>query len=77
MERFIRRENIKHYGELLNRVADKAERQLILKLSAEEQQKQNDAGEGSKSSRSSLHTCVKSAVSRPLRFKQRTQPQLL
>ena len=45
MERFIRRENIKHYGELLNRVADKAERQLILKLSAEEQQKQNDAGE--------------------------------
>ena len=76
MERFIRRENIKHYGELLNRVADKAERQLILKLSAEEQQKQNDAGERSKSSRS-VHTCVKSAVSRPLRFKQRTQPQLL
>jgi hypothetical protein len=32
MDRFIRRENIKHYKELLKRVKDEAERQQILKL---------------------------------------------
>ncbi len=43
MERFIRRENIKHYKELLKTVTDLAERQRILKLIAEEEQKQRDA----------------------------------
>jgi hypothetical protein len=45
MDRFIRRENIKHYRELLKTVKDEAERQRILKLLAEEQQKQKDAGD--------------------------------
>jgi hypothetical protein len=45
MDRFIRRENVKHYRELLKKVKDEAERQKILKLLAEEQQKQKDAGD--------------------------------
>jgi rubrerythrin len=45
MERFVRRENIKHYQELLKRVKDEAERQRILKLLAEERQKAKDAGD--------------------------------
>jgi rubrerythrin len=45
MDRFIRRENIKHYRELLKTVKNEAERQRILKLLAEEQQKQKDAGD--------------------------------
>jgi hypothetical protein len=45
VDRFIRRENIKHYRELLKTVKDEAERQRILKLLAEEQQKQKDAGD--------------------------------
>ena len=45
MDRFIRRENVKHYRELLKTVKDEAERQRILKLLAEEQQKQKDAGD--------------------------------
>ena len=45
MERFVRRENIKHYQELLKRVTDEAERQRILKLLAEERQKAKDAGD--------------------------------
>jgi rubrerythrin len=45
MERFIRRENIKHYRELLKTTKDEAERQKILKLLAEEQRKQKDAGD--------------------------------
>ena len=45
MERFVRRENIKHYRELLKTVKDEAERQRIQKLLAEEQQKQKDAGD--------------------------------
>jgi hypothetical protein len=45
MERFVRRENIKHYRELLKTVKDEVERQRILKLLAEEQQKQKDAGD--------------------------------
>jgi hypothetical protein len=44
MERFIRRENIKHYQELMKRVKDEAERQRILKLLAEEREKQKVAG---------------------------------
>jgi rubrerythrin len=45
MDRFVRRENIKHYQELLKRVKDEAERQRLLKLLAEERQKQKDAGD--------------------------------
>jgi hypothetical protein len=43
MERFIRRENIKHYRELLKTVRDETERQRIQKLMAEELQKAKDA----------------------------------
>ena len=45
MERFIRRENIKHYQELLKWVKDEAERQRILKLLAKEREKQKAAGD--------------------------------
>jgi hypothetical protein len=45
MDCFIRRENIKHYRELLKTVKDEAECQQVLKLLAEEQQKQKDAGD--------------------------------
>ncbi len=45
MERFVRRENIRHYRDLLKRVKDEAERRQILRLLEEEQQKQSDAGE--------------------------------
>jgi hypothetical protein len=45
MDRFIRRENVKHYRELLKTVKTEAERQKLLKLLAEEQQKQKDAGD--------------------------------
>ena len=41
----IRRENVKHYRLLLEQVTDEADRQKILKLIAEEQQKQRDAGD--------------------------------
>ena len=47
MDRFIRRENVKHYRELLKTVKDETERQRILKLLAEEQQKQKTAGDPS------------------------------
>ena len=45
MERFVRRENVKHYRELLKTAKDEAERQRIQKLLAEEVQKQRDAGD--------------------------------
>ena len=45
MECSVRRENIKPYEGLLKTVKDEAERQHILKLLAEEQQKQKDAGD--------------------------------
>jgi hypothetical protein len=45
MERFIRRENIKHYKELLQGLTDAAERERILKLIAEEEQKQREAND--------------------------------
>jgi hypothetical protein len=44
MDRFIRRENVRHYRELLKTVTSETERQRILKLLAEEHQKQKDAG---------------------------------
>ena len=42
MDRFVRRENIKHYKELLKTVKDEAERQRIL---VEERPEQKDAGD--------------------------------
>ena len=45
MERFIRRENVKHYRELLKTVTDERVRERLLKLLAEEQQKQKDAND--------------------------------
>jgi hypothetical protein len=45
MDRFIRRENVKHYRELLKTVKEETERQRILKLLADEQQKQKNAGD--------------------------------
>jgi len=45
MERFIRRRNIEHYRHLLETVADEKERERILKLLDEEQQKQKNAGD--------------------------------
>jgi hypothetical protein len=45
MDRFIRRENVKHYRKLLERVTDPIEREQIMKLIAEEQQKQKDASD--------------------------------
>ena len=47
MDHFIRRENVRYYRELLKTTKDEAERQKILKLLAEEQQKQIDAGDDS------------------------------
>ena len=43
--RFIRRENVRHYRQLLETVTDEAERQRILTLLAEEQKKQQAAGD--------------------------------
>ncbi len=43
MENFIRRQNIEHYLHLLETVKDEAERHRIMKLLAEERQKQRDA----------------------------------
>ena len=37
MHRFVHRENIKHYKELLERTTDEAERQRVIKLLAEEE----------------------------------------
>ena len=41
--RFIRRKNVKHYRQLLERTTNDAERQRIMKLLAEEEKKQRDA----------------------------------
>ena len=43
--RFIRRENVRHYRQLLETVTDEAERQRILRLLDEEQKKQQAAGD--------------------------------
>jgi hypothetical protein len=45
MDRFIRRQNVEHYERLLATVTNEAERQKILRLLAEECQKQEDAGD--------------------------------
>jgi hypothetical protein len=43
--RFVRQENVRHYRRLLETVMDEAERQKILRLLAEEQEKQRAAGD--------------------------------
>ena len=45
MDKFIRRENVKHYRELLKRTNDSEHRQRIEKLLAEAEQKQIDSGD--------------------------------
>lgn len=44
-DRFVRRENVKRFNEMLKAAKDEAERQRILKLLAEERRKQRDAGD--------------------------------
>jgi hypothetical protein len=45
IDRFVRSQNVEHYQRLLETTVDEAERQKILKLLAEEQQKQAQAGD--------------------------------
>jgi hypothetical protein len=45
MERFVRRQNIEHYRELLRTVTDPAQRVTIERLIAEEEEKQKRAGD--------------------------------
>ena len=45
MDKFIRSQNVGRYRRLLERVTEESERQLIINLLAEEQQKQKDAGD--------------------------------
>jgi hypothetical protein len=45
MDQFIRTQNVKRYRRLLERVSEESDRQTILSLIAEEQQKQKDAGD--------------------------------
>jgi hypothetical protein len=45
MDRFIRRQNVERYQRLLETVTREADRQWLLKLFAEEQRKQKDAGD--------------------------------
>ena len=45
MERFVRRENIKHLRDMLERTTDENERRRIQRLLDEELQKQRDAGD--------------------------------
>jgi len=45
MDRFIRRENVKHYRQMLAENRTGAQRDQIKKLLAEEEQKQADAGD--------------------------------
>lgn len=45
MERFIRRQNLLRYLQLVEAVADEDERQRILRVLEEEKKKQKDAGD--------------------------------
>ncbi len=45
MERFVRRENVKHYRDLLREAQSDAERQRIQELLDEELKKQKEAGD--------------------------------
>ena len=49
MDRFIRRENVKHYQALLKWASTEAERQHLQTLLDEERQKQTEAGDFDKS----------------------------
>jgi hypothetical protein len=45
MDRFVRSQNVERYFRLLDRVTDEQDRQQIIRLLAEEQQKQKTAGD--------------------------------
>jgi hypothetical protein len=45
MDRFVRAQNVQRYRSLLERATEQADRQKLLSLLAEEEQKQKDAGE--------------------------------
>ena len=45
MEKFVRRQNIEHYLQLLATTTDDGERQMVMILLAEERKKQKDAGD--------------------------------
>jgi hypothetical protein len=45
MEKFIRRENVKHYEHLLETETDEAKRQQIRQLLEEERRKQRERGD--------------------------------
>jgi hypothetical protein len=45
MQRFIRRENVIHFGRLLAIETVEAKRQMLMKLLAEERKKQREAGD--------------------------------
>jgi hypothetical protein len=48
MERFVRRQNVEHFQQLLAATNNEIERQKIMKLLAEERQKQRDAGDSAR-----------------------------
>ena len=45
MDQFVRSQNVTRYRRLLERVTEELDREKILSLLAEEQQKQKDAGD--------------------------------
>ena len=45
MDKFIRSQKVERYSRLLERVTEESDRQQIINLLAEEQQKQKDAGD--------------------------------
>jgi hypothetical protein len=45
MDKFIRSQKVERYSRLLERVIEESDRQLIINLLAEEQQKQKDAND--------------------------------
>jgi hypothetical protein len=62
LERFVRRENINRYRKLLREAKDEAERQLILKLLIEEEEKEV-AARASAPSITRSHLCVPKTLS--------------
>ena len=45
MDRFIRAQNVQRYRSLLERAPEEADREILLSLLAEEEQKQKEAGD--------------------------------
>jgi len=45
MERFVRRQNVEHFRQLLGKLTDEAERQRVQRLLDEEIRKQREAGD--------------------------------